>query len=326
MGFFQYTGELFGQASTTFLGKPVQFLGNKLNSHFITDIGSTIEHAGESSWRILGAAGDGVSDAITGTLTRDYEKTNHGVQMLKEVIEQTGSGIESVVTNTTENVRDVYEGIVHKDYDKLQRGSREVLKLIIVGSVTVGIVDVLNGPTSVATESQSDMNNKGDQMINSNDKTELRSSTEIETISAHNEYVLQTINSELDGEEHTETNVPFEKSTIELTNGDIVTGVFPDFEEVTAVIIPEDLYLESDYMQFEAANSVLAQRIEINLDLRSHFTPLQLEQILQGETPDGYVWHHHETLGRLELVEESVHANTGHTGGRFIWGGGSEYR
>ncbi|WP_102272124.1 HNH endonuclease [Cytobacillus massiliigabonensis] len=326
MGFFQYTGELFGQASTAFIGKPVQFLGNKVNSHFITDIGNTIEHAGESSWKILGAAGDGVSDTLTGTLTRDSEKTNHGVQILKEVIEQTGSGIESAVTNTAENVRDVYEGIVHKDYDKLKSGSKEVLKLIIVGGVTVGIVDVLNGPTVVGAENQIDSYDDSDQFINSNEKTETQPSTGMETISANDEYVLQTINSELDGEEHTETNVPFEKSTIELANGDTVTGVFPDFEEVTAVTIPEDLYLESDYMQFEAANSVLAQKVENIPELRSQFTPMQLEQISQGETPDGYVWHHHETLGRLELVDESIHASTGHTGGRFIWGGGSEYR
>lgn len=326
LGFFQYTGELFGQASTVFIGKPVQFLGDKLNSHFITDIGNTIEHAGESSWRIFGKAGDGISDALTATLTSDSEKAKYGVQAIREVIEQTGSGIESAVTNTTENLRDVYEGIVEKDYDKLIKGGKEVLKVIVVGGVTIGIVDVVNGPSIPTSDNQVDTYEKNDPLVNPNDPTEKPISVPTDTIPTRDEYVIQTINSDLAGEDHSETNVPFESGTIELTNGDTVTGVFPDFEEVTAVNIPEQLYLESDSMQFEAANSVLAQRIEENQDLRSQFSPMQLGQITQGETPDGYVWHHHETPGRLELVDESTHANTGHTGGRFIWGGGSEYR
>jgi len=32
-------------------------------------------------------------------------------------------------------------------------------------------------------------------------------------------------------------------------------------------------------------------------------------------TPKGYTWHHHETDGRMQLVESKVHSKTGHTGG-----------
>lgn len=32
-------------------------------------------------------------------------------------------------------------------------------------------------------------------------------------------------------------------------------------------------------------------------------------------TPDGYVWHHHQDYGKMQLVEEGVHIETGHTGG-----------
>ena len=58
----------------------------------------------------------------------------------------------------------------------------------------------------------------------------------------------------------------------------------------------------------------------------AQFTPEQILQIQAGETPDGYVWHHHQEPGRLELVDEGTHAQTGHSGGRFLWGGGSQYR
>lgn len=33
-----------------------------------------------------------------------------------------------------------------------------------------------------------------------------------------------------------------------------------------------------------------------------------------------------DLAGVLQLVDEETHAQTGHTGGREIWGGGSDYR
>jgi hypothetical protein len=34
-----------------------------------------------------------------------------------------------------------------------------------------------------------------------------------------------------------------------------------------------------------------------------------------NQTPNGYTWHHHQTTGRMQLVESKVHMKTGHTGG-----------
>ncbi|MFD0050074.1 HNH endonuclease [Actinomycetes bacterium NPDC127524] len=45
-----------------------------------------------------------------------------------------------------------------------------------------------------------------------------------------------------------------------------------------------------------------------------------------NETPEGYTWHHSEVPGKLELVDEEIHAETGHTGGRELWGDGLENR
>ena len=36
-------------------------------------------------------------------------------------------------------------------------------------------------------------------------------------------------------------------------------------------------------------------------------------------TPKGYTWHHHETMGRMQLVHSRIHAQTGHTGGFSLW-------
>ena len=52
---------------------------------------------------------------------------------------------------------------------------------------------------------------------------------------------------------------------------------------------------------------------------------MDVQGIFNNITLEGYVWHHHEQPGVLQLVNESNHDATASTGGRFIWGGGSEY-
>ncbi|MBB5356762.1 hypothetical protein HNR43_002775 [Anoxybacillus mongoliensis] len=137
---------------------------------------------------------------------------------------------------------------------------------------------------------------------------------------------IETINDHLEGTVHPETGVPFEVKVIELPDGTIIEGVFPQFDSVFDVQLPENMYLDTDYQQFSYANEQLKEAIQQNPELAKQFNDLQLEQIKAGETPDGFTWHHSEEVGKLQLVDERIHALTGHTGGRTIWGGGSLYR
>lgn len=79
-------------------------------------------------------------------------------------------------------------------------------------------------------------------------------------------------------------------------------------------------------MQFKEANSQLKNAIENDPEVRGQFTDEQIEQIEAGDTPEGYVWHHSEEAGTFQLVDSTIHAQTGHTGGRSIWGGGNDNR
>jgi hypothetical protein len=52
----------------------------------------------------------------------------------------------------------------------------------------------------------------------------------------------------------------------------------------------------------------------------SQFTPQQLKAINAGEEKiPGYTWHHHQDVGRMQLVKTDVHAQTGHVGGFDMW-------
>lgn len=139
-------------------------------------------------------------------------------------------------------------------------------------------------------------------------------------------YEIHTRNESLEGDRHPITGVPFERKTVEDSDGNEVTGVFPEFDSDFDAQLPEDLYEASDKDQFAECNRQLKEAVEKDPELVKKFTPEQLEQIKNGDTPDGYTWHHNEEKGKMQLVDSDIHAKTGHTGGKTIWGGGNENR
>lgn len=139
-------------------------------------------------------------------------------------------------------------------------------------------------------------------------------------------YEIHTRNESLEGDRHPITGVPFERKTVEDSDGNEVTGVFPEFDSDFDAQLPEDLYEASDKEQFAECNKQLKEAVEKDPELAKKFTPEQLEQIKNGDTPDGYTWHHNEEKGKMQLVDSDIHAKTGHTGGKTIWGGGNENR
>ena len=139
-------------------------------------------------------------------------------------------------------------------------------------------------------------------------------------------YNLLTRNQALEGDVHPITGVPFEQKTVVDADGNRATGVFPKFESAFDANLPEDMLKASDKEQFAECNHQLQEHIEKNPDATSSFSAEQLDQARNGDTPDGYTWHHNEELGKMQLVKSDVHGLTGHTGGRSIWGGGSDFR
>jgi len=91
-------------------------------------------------------------------------------------------------------------------------------------------------------------------------------------------------NGHLAGSLHPKTKVPFNK------NG------FPDF---------------SAHLYSKGKNDIL-----INLS-RNRVVDEKLANQAAGyiKTPKGYTWHHHQEIGRMQLVKSKIHRKTGHTGG-----------
>lgn len=137
---------------------------------------------------------------------------------------------------------------------------------------------------------------------------------------------IKTINDGLVGQNHPETGVPYMEKEVVTDTGEKVKGVFPKFESKVDIQLPEDLQQAPDRTQFAECNKQLQERVANNPELRSLFTEDQLADIEDGYTPEGYTWHHNEEKGEMQLVDSDIHSQTRHTGGRNIWGGGTENR
>ena len=136
---------------------------------------------------------------------------------------------------------------------------------------------------------------------------------------------IRCINEDLEGKEHSETGVLFEKRQVEV-DGKQYEVVAPVFDSKFDAKLPDDAIEKTDSTQFKICNTELKEAVEKDEKLKSQFTNEQLKQIKSGDTPDGYVWHHDVEVGKMQLVDSETHQKTGHTGGRSIWGGGKDNR
>ena len=95
-------------------------------------------------------------------------------------------------------------------------------------------------------------------------------------------------NAKLAGKVHPKTKVPFDNQG------------FPNFKNYLYKGGANDVKITptgSRYSDFDAANKAAGYQ----------------------STPKGYTWHHHQTKGRMQLVETFIHSKTGHTGGFDLW-------
>ena len=178
----------------------------------------------------------------------------------------------------------------------------------------------------------------GFRPLTEEEKQELRENTNwpdkaegIEGCKINDEGVIKypCRNEELAGKENPITGVKYEKRIVEI-DGYKVEVVMPVFDSKFEVQLPDELCLSKDKEQFKECNKQLYEAIQKDPELAKKFTPEQIEQIKDGMknggAPDGCTWHHDAEKGKMQLVDSDMHGDSRHTGGRTLWGGGSDCR
>ena len=133
----------------------------------------------------------------------------------------------------------------------------------------------------------------------------------------------RTDRSDLEGQT-SENGVPYERRRIEINNV-VIEGVFPKFESAFDTELAPDNLKTKVYAK--ECNVALKEAIPNDPELRDKFTGEQLQDIEEGRTPRGYVWHHNEVPGKMQLVKREDHdrviGGAAHTGGNSLWGADS---
>lgn len=298
MSLFRTIGKGVGTVGGGLIGGTVKVAGKAVGSkwkgsgEWLEDVGENVQSASKIALENAGQFVDGAVKGTYGAIKKDENYKQKGLDDLKDSTGKTVKGIGIALKYTVNNVGTTYKGFSTGDKEQAIKGLKNLGKVVAVSSLAIGVVDLVDGTDIVEAE-------------------------EIETRNDH-----------LNGYEHPETGVPFVEKTVGLPNGQVVEGTFPVFDETFNIMIAEELYLVSDDVQFEVANDTLYQAISENPYLANElgFSQADVQGLANGQTPEGYTWHHSEEPGLLQLIDEETHAQTAHTGGRAIWGGGSENR
>lgn len=259
---------------------------------YIKEVGDTVV---ESSRTVISNAGqfaDGASYGVYGAIKKDRSKMDEGWDDVKAASTKTAKGVVGGLTFTGKSVGQTVQGAVTGDREKTITGLKNVGKVGAVSLIGVGLFDFV-----------------------------------VDTDLAHAEE-LETRNMGLAGSMHEVTGVSFEHQVYEADGAGKYAGVFPSFDAAFEVKLPADTYEMSDQVHIGIANMDLYEAIQENPALADKlgFDAAAIENLQSSVTPEGYDWHHHEEVGRMQLVDEEIHSQTGHTGGRSIWGGGTEMR
>ena len=298
MKMFKSLGKGVGTVGGLIIGGSVKVTGKivgtkyKAVGEYIEEIGDATQSASKAALENVGQLIDGTVQGGYGLIKNDNYYKSVGMDDIKESAGKTLKGIGSTLKYTASNVGSTYKGFRGGNTAEAIQGLKNIGKVVAVSSLAIGVLDVIDGADMAQAED------------------------------------MDTINDNLSSHEHPETGVPFVEKTVELPYGQVIEGTFPVFQSEFRVELAEEVYLESDSVQFGIANDTLYLAIQEEPSLASQLglSQTDVQGLLSGQTPDGYTWHHYEDMGVLQLVDEDVHAQTAHTGGRAIWGGGREFR
>ncbi len=298
MSLFRNIGKGVGTVGGGLVGGTVKVAGKAVGNkwkgtgQWIEEIGDSVQSASKTALDNAGQFVDGAVQGTYGAIRKDEYYKHKGLQDLQDSTGKTIKGIGSALKYTFKNADTTFKGLKSGDKEQVIKGLKNIGKVVAVSGLAIGVVDLVDGADIVEAEE------------------------------------LETRNDHLNGHEHPETGVPFIEKAVETPDGRVIEGTFPVFDSAFNVIIAEELYLESDNVHFGVANDTLYQAITENPNLAKDLglTQADVQALASGQTPDGFTWHHNEEPGLLQLVDEETHAQTAHTGGRAIWGGGNNNR
>ncbi|WP_203245960.1 hypothetical protein [Sporosarcina beigongshangi] len=149
MGFLKEVFSFVGEVAGEVVGGTVNKIGDVTGSEFIGEIGDGIKKASSFAGDKLGEAASGTWDIAAGIITQDEAQLDVGLNDMGKAIGDTARAAGHTICNVVENGTDVVGGLIDGDNERLKEGAKGVLKVGVVGALSFGIIDLVDGADAV---------------------------------------------------------------------------------------------------------------------------------------------------------------------------------
>ena len=134
-----------GKAVGIAIGGPVVFLGKKIGSETMQEVGHCAAVATAKTGETLGEAAEGAVEVAKGTINSDPAEVRRGAarvgNVATEVIEGAGAGLIHIAKASGETV----QGVVNHDKEQTKRGAKKLLKAGAISALAIGVFEVFDG-------------------------------------------------------------------------------------------------------------------------------------------------------------------------------------
>lgn len=145
MGFIKDLGKLAGTVAGVAIGAPISLVGEIVKSDFIQDIGEGVYKVTEHTGELLGNVTEGVAETVYGTVKSDSVMQSQGLEKVVDggttYVKGMAKGMVKMASNGLETVGAIIDG----DTDKAIRIGKDIAKTVAVGTLAIGVADVLDG-------------------------------------------------------------------------------------------------------------------------------------------------------------------------------------
>lgn len=145
MSFLKNVGKGFGEGAGFLLGGSVKAAGKFINNDFIQEVGEAVDESMKNTGNIIGNVADGIAEVGIGTFDNDNSRRDKGFSDLGRTTKAVGSQIATAAGQIIEDAINTADGVIEGDLEKVKTSGRSLLKVALVSTVAIGIVDAVDG-------------------------------------------------------------------------------------------------------------------------------------------------------------------------------------
>ena len=153
MSFLKNVGKGFGEGAGFLLGGSVKAAGKFINNDFIQEVGEAVDESMKNTGNIIGNVADGIAEVGIGSFDNDNSRRDKGFSDLGRTTKAVGSQIATAAGQIIEDAINTADGIIEGDLEKVKTSGRSLLKVALLSTVAIGIVDAVDGFETAETGS-----------------------------------------------------------------------------------------------------------------------------------------------------------------------------